>query len=152
MVPEYKDLPTKQDYHYVPRAGDPDARNPPLSPHLFDALFDSCPVPCSRIFFPHDCISPPTGAVNLNRIPKRTKAFENDHTSPIWGLRTVFAVSFAWVAAYHFIMVVAPFVFFGMWLRAHPGDYQNAAVPITVILGALSLFWSGAGILTGGRE
>lgn len=146
MVREHRDLPTNQDYQYSPRAGAPGARNPPISPHLFEALFYACCFPCTWPI-PHDCVPPPIGVANLERIPKRTRCFERDQTSPIWGLEAVFAVSLAYVFIYHCVVVAGPFAFFG-WLRAHPYDIQNASIPVTIVLGTLSLFWSGAGILT----
>lgn len=144
MVREHKDLPSGDDYHYAPRAG---VRNPPISPHLFQTLFYACHSPCTWPF-PHDCIPSPEKKVNLARIPKRNKTFEGDESSPIWGFETVFAVSFSYVLAYHCVMVAGPFIFWGLWLKYHPDDLQNASVPVTIVIGALSLFWSGAGILT----
>jgi hypothetical protein len=35
---------------------------------------------------------------------------------------------------------------------AHPGDLQNAAVPISTVIALLSLFWSTAGVLKSLRE
>ncbi|KAL6828399.1 hypothetical protein V8C40DRAFT_286390 [Trichoderma camerunense] len=147
MVREYRELPSDKDYHYDPRAGERDVRNPPISPHHFQTLFYACPSPCSWPF-PHDCIPLVANTVNLARIPKRTREFEKDQSSPIWGFETVFAVSFSYVLVYHVVMVAGPFIFWGLWLKFHPDDLQNASVPITVVIGALSLFWSGAGILT----
>lgn len=147
MVREYRELPSDKDYHYDPRAGERDVRNPPISPHHFQTLFYACPSPCTWPF-PHDCITLIANTANLARIPKRTREFEKDQSSPIWGFETVFAVSFSYVLAYHVVMVAGPFIFWGLWMKFHPDDLQNASVPITVVIGALSLFWSGAGILT----
>jgi hypothetical protein len=90
--------------------------------------------------------------MHLERIPKRTRCFDGDKSSPIWGLEAVFAVSFAYVFTYHFVMVAGPFAFFAWWLKVHPDDLQNASIPLAIVLGALSLFWSGAGILTSNNE
>ena len=147
MVHEYRDLPKHQDYKYTPRAGDPDARNPPLSPHLFEVLYYTCPIPCKR-WVPHNCSSPPNGSTTMARFPKREKCFQRDQTSPIWGIEAVFAVSAAHVIAYHVILVAGPFAFFGWWVGARPGDLQNASVPATLACGALSLLWMISGILT----
>ncbi|KAL6834007.1 hypothetical protein J3E69DRAFT_325707 [Trichoderma sp. SZMC 28015] len=147
MVREYRELPSDKDYHYDPRAGERDVRNPPISPHHFQTLFYACPSPCTWPF-PHDCIPLIANTANLARIPKRTREFEKDQSSPIWGFETVFAVSFSYVLAYHVVMVAGPLIFWGLWMKFHPDDLQNASVPITVVIGALSLFWSGAGILT----
>jgi hypothetical protein len=93
-------------------------------------------------------MAPPDGNNILERIPKRNKCFQRDPNSPIWGLEAVFAVSFAYVFVYHCVIVAGPLCFFGWWLRANPSDLQNASIPVTIALGALSLFWSGSGILT----
>lgn len=95
---------------------------------------------------------PPTGVRHLKRIPNRQRCFESDQTSPVWGLSAIFAVSSTHVLIYHCIMVAGPFAFFAWWLRVYPDDLQNASVPVTVVLGALSLFWSGSGILTRQRK
>ncbi|KAI9147240.1 Ankyrin repeat domain-containing protein [Paramyrothecium foliicola] len=146
IVREFRDLPVPLEYEYNPRAGSIDARNPPISPHQFHALFYGCDSPCKWVL-PHDCMSPPTTVTCLERIPKRTRNFL-DQASPIWGFEAVFEVSFAYVLLYHFIMVAGPFAFWAWWIAVHPGDLQNASIPMTVALGALSLFWSSAGILT----
>lgn len=147
MIRDHRDLPDHQDYLYKPRVGSSGAKNPPISRHIFQALFYACHSPCS-LLMPHDCMQPPAGEYHIDRIPKRTKCFEKDQTSPIWGLETVFAVSFAYVLAYHCLMMIGPFAFFGLWLKIHPTDFQDASIPVVIVLGALSLFWSGAGILT----
>ncbi|KAL7800382.1 hypothetical protein V8C43DRAFT_302439 [Trichoderma afarasin] len=154
MVREYKDLPLDKDYHYDPRAGGQDVKNPPISPHHFQTRFYACSSPCTWLL-PHDCMPLPQGpallpenTIHLGRIPKRIREFGRDPSSPIWGFETVFAVSPEYVLAYHLVIVAGPLIFWGLWLKAHPDDLQNATVPITVVLGALSLFWSAAGILT----
>jgi hypothetical protein len=148
MVREHRDLPIDSTYAYKPRSGEIGARNPPIPPHLFQSWFYACSSPC-RWLIPHDCLTSPGGKKDLlDRIPKRNRRFETDQSSPIWGLECVFAVSATYVFAYHCVMVAGPFSFFGWWLRSHPNDLQNASVPVAVILGGLSLFWSSAGILT----
>lgn len=147
MVREYRDLPVQQDYLYSPRAGDSDSKNPPLSPHVFKALYHICPVPCTR-WIPHDCYSAQAGVFNFVRFPKRAKCFQKDQSSPVWGLEAVFAVSSARVLTYHLVLIAGPFAFFGWWIGTHPWDLQNASVPATVAIGALSLLWMISGILT----
>jgi hypothetical protein len=117
MAHEYRDLPDQQDYKYTPRAGDPDAKNPPLSKHLFEAMYYTCPTPCTK-WVPHNCSSPPNTGTIVTRFPKRAKEFHRDQTSPIWGLEAVFSVSAARIVIYHLIIVAGPFVFFGLWLGA----------------------------------
>ena len=146
MVPEYRDLPEQQDYKYTPRAGDPDVRNPPLSAHLFDALYYTCSAPCNK-WFPHECSPPPNGADSMIRLPTRGTCFQRDRTLSIWGMEAVFTVSAAHVIVYHLILVAGPFAFFGWWVgAAHPGDLQNASIPATVAIGAISLLWMASGI------
>lgn len=147
MVREYRDLPRDQEYQYRPRAGDPDARNPPLSPHFFGVLYYACPVPCTK-WIPHECSSPPNGDSAVTRLPKRTRGFQRDQTSQIWGLEAVLGVSAVHVIAYHIILVAGPFALFGWWVSTHPGDLQNAIVPSTIAGGAISFLWMISGILT----
>jgi hypothetical protein len=149
MAREYRDLPVDADYSYMPRGES--AKNPPLSTHLFTALFYSCDLNCQRLT-PHDCIKPSTDTRCLQRIPKRKDPFDTDMTIEIWGLGAVHSVSFAYVCTYHIFIVAAPFAFFIWWIETIPGDLQNASVPVTVVFGLLSLFWSGAGILTSRKE
>lgn len=151
LVREYKDLPTHQDYQYSPRVGSADARNPPISPHAFESLLHACCDPCTWPI-PHDCMPPPASVIYLERIPKRKRSFETDQASPIWGFETVFSPSLAHIFAYHCLMVIGPFAFWAWWLKEHPDDLQNASVPATLVLAALSLFWSSAGILTNRRR
>ena len=121
--------------------------NPPVPQDAFDALVYTCKPSCAWIL-PHDCFNPSSSAAYIERVPKRERDFMNDHGSPIWGFAAVYSVCWLRVALYHVIMVFGPLVFWLCWLKVHPGDWQNAAVPITVVLGSLSLFWSAAGILT----
>ncbi|PKY03849.1 hypothetical protein P168DRAFT_170710 [Aspergillus campestris IBT 28561] len=147
LVRQYSDLPTDEVYLYNPRAGAPDVTNPPVPAHPFDNLFYACPVPCTWHNL-HSCRPALSGAEFMQRIPRRTICFERDQESPVWGLEAKFAVSALCITIYHCIMLAGPFAFFAWWLRHHPGDLQNASVPATIALGALSLFWSIAGILT----
>lgn len=84
----------------------------------------------------------------LERIPERVSSFQHDMTVDIWGLSTVHDVSFAYVSFYHCLMVLGPLILFAYWMETFPQDLQNASVPMSLILGALSLFWSSCGILT----
>ncbi|KAH7303469.1 hypothetical protein B0I35DRAFT_179231 [Stachybotrys elegans] len=152
MFHDYKDLPTDGSYIYEPRAGTAAAKNPPLTKHAFQAMYSACKLPCDRISLFHDCITPASGNKMIARIPKRTKCFEHDQTQDIWGFEAVFAVSLAYVIAYHLALVAGPFVFWGWWLGQNPRDWQTASVPVTVALGGLSLFWSSSGILTERKE
>ncbi|KAK6863813.1 hypothetical protein PG995_000341 [Apiospora arundinis] len=148
MARDYRDLPTHEDYKYRPKGQD--AKNPPISQHMFDVMFNSCDIGCNRML-PHDCFQSPGGVDQLERIPKRVRSFQRDTTVEIWGLSTVHDVSFAYVSFYHCLMVLGPLVFYACWMKAFPQDLQNASVPISLVLGALSMFWSSCGILTSNR-
>jgi hypothetical protein len=56
------------------------------------------------------------------------------------------------VVVYHFLILLPPFVFWGWWQGKNPTDMQNAAVPTTVALGMLSLFWILNELLPHGRR
>lgn len=90
----------------------------------------------------------------LKRIPKRIYEVETktDEREFVWGLQAQHVVSFLRVLFYHCLILSGPLGFWAWWLVKHPGDLQSAAVPVTSILGLLSLFWSTAGILKGSRE
>uniref|UniRef100_A0A0B7KMX2 Uncharacterized protein n=1 Tax=Bionectria ochroleuca TaxID=29856 RepID=A0A0B7KMX2_BIOOC len=148
MTSEERELPSDATYEYAPRHGSQGAKNPPISIHMFQTIWYACKPMCKKPSFLHDCMEAPNGVGNIKRIPKRGRSFENDQTPEIWGLEAVLAVSFAYVAFYHILFVVGPTVFWVWWLANHPNDWQNAAVPATAVLACLSLFWSGAGILT----
>lgn len=145
MIREHKDLPSGADYHYDPHKSG--ARNPPIPKDLFQTLLYACDSPCTQRF-PHDCIFLTENTANIARIPKRIKKFEDDERLPIWGFEPVFSVSFTYVFVYHCVILIGPFIFWGVWLKYYPSDLQDASVPLSIIIAALSLFWSAAGILT----
>jgi hypothetical protein len=69
-----------------------------------------------------------------------------------WGLEAKLVVSACCVLVYHFLIFLLPFGFWGWWIAKHPSDMQGASVPVSVVLGLLSLFWLLSGILTEGRH
>lgn len=58
-----------------------------------------------------------------------------------WGLEADYALSFAFLAVYHLVPVLAALGFWVYWLRAHPGDWQNSSVPILTVLALFAAFW-----------
>lgn len=58
-----------------------------------------------------------------------------------WGLEADYALSFAFLAAYHLIPILAALGFWVYWLVKHPGDWQNSAVPILTVLALIAVFW-----------
>ncbi|KAL8364769.1 hypothetical protein RB595_003849 [Gaeumannomyces hyphopodioides] len=145
LARERSDLPRKDEYCYDPRPDHQDATNPPIEDDVFQACYYSCPPSCIWSAF-HHCIPDQTGTENLVRIPKRTKRFGEDQKQPVWGLEPVFAVSFFRVALYHFLILVGPFAYFGVYDATNPGDLQNATVPASIVLSFLSVFWALAGL------
>ena len=92
----------------------------------------------------------------INCIPKRKNIFNTRSNNPIdvyaWGLEAKHIISALYLVVYHFIIFLLPFGLWGWWIKKHPDDLQGASVPITMVLGFLSLFWSTNGILTQGRH
>ena len=151
MVCRGKDLPTDRLYDYDPRP--PLADNPPISPHEFEVAFAACGDGCTLARF-HDCSRVPASHFALTRIPKRRLEVEIKHDSRehVWGIQSQHAISFLYVLFYHCVILGGAMAFWTWWLVRHPGDLQSAAVPVSVSLTLLSLFWSSAGILKGSRE
>ena len=144
MVRLDKELPIDLDYQYAPRA--PGATNPPIRESIWHDYFISCPPDCKSLL-PHSCVLASDRRHNFEKVPKRRTRFKGDKENLIWGLEAVFAVSAFRVLVYHCAILVGPFVFWGVWLKYHHDDVQSAAVPITVVIALVSLFWSAAGIL-----
>lgn len=145
-----KELPTDTIYDYDPRP--PNADNPPISPHEFEAAFASCGNRCKLAPF-HACSKVPDRYLALKRIPKRkweveTKTEEREH---VWGLVAQHVISFLRVLVYHALVLSGSFGFWAWWLVKHPDDLQSAAVPFTTALTLLSLFWSASGIIKNSR-
>lgn len=151
MISRGKDLPTDTIYDYDPRP--PNADNPPISQHEFEAAFASCRHQCLLAPF-HDCQKVPDRNFALRRIPKRKVEVETkiNRREDVWGLQARYAISFFRVLIYHCLILGGAVAFWAWWLVKHPGDLQSAAVPLTTCLTLLSLFWSSAGILNGPRE
>jgi hypothetical protein len=76
----------------------------------------------------------------------------DEEKSYAWGLEARHEISSIYVAFYHLLILALPFSFWGWWQTTHPGDLQNASVPVTVVLAMISLFWGTNGILTVGRK
>lgn len=128
--------------------------------HL-NACGDSCRWALSKNYVPilgsilHDCLPRLNTKRAINRIPKKTSPFDtsstDDKNAYAWGLEARHDISAAYVAFYHLLILTFPFGFWIWWQATHPGDLQNASIPVTVVLTMLSLFWGTNGILTQGR-
>lgn len=108
----------------------------------------ACRVNCPLALI-HDCIEIPGDKFAIQRIPKRKEALLVKVNAPefAWGIEARNSISLVGVFTYHILILAGPFIFWGWWLRYHPGDSQNGSVPITIVTVLLSLFWASAGIL-----
>lgn len=80
----------------------------------------------------------------LKYIPKRKEQWcygLPGESREAWGLEIVFGLSLVRITMYHAIIVSGPAVFWGLWLRQWPTDWQNASVPFFTIVALLSLLW-----------
>jgi hypothetical protein len=98
-------------------------------------------------------VEPVSGREALDCIPKRRAAWELKLSTKeyAWGLQAQFSISLARTVIYHFLIFAGGFVFWAWWQVHHPGDLQNATVPLGVLVVLISLFWSSSGVLKGFR-
>jgi hypothetical protein len=75
-----------------------------------------------------------------------------DTIESAWGLQAHFSISAMLVFIYHLLMIAGAVAFWGWWELRHPGDLQNATVPLSIVAVFLSLFWSSTGVLKGTRK
>jgi hypothetical protein len=122
---------------------------PPIQQHEFEyAFLPYCGPSC--ILSPlHDCVQPRAGRLALKRIPKRKRALllKLDTREEAWGIQAHHKPHALIVFLYHVLMSAGTFAFWIYWQRTHPGDLQNATVPLTVVAVLISLFWSSTGVL-----
>jgi hypothetical protein len=57
------------------------------------------------------------------------------------GLEAEHAISFAFMAVYHLVPLLAAFGFWMYWLMKFPGDWHNAAVPVLTVLALSAVLW-----------
>lgn len=141
----------------MPPSNDGDYRfesdeDPPVLPMVFNQHFYGCRTDCIRsqldvLRLFHDCRGHNhCGRFKiLNRLPKRLRKWDLDQDQEkdqAWGLNAVFGVSFLRVILYHALILAGPIVFWGLWLRRWPRDWQNASVLLFGVVMLLSLFWS----------
>ena len=80
----------------------------------------------------------------LNLLPKRKASFQvNTHMKRefMWGLCAEYRLSFLRFVVWHALIAAGGLAFMVYWLSNHNGDWQNASVPILVILAALTVLW-----------
>ena len=123
---EYPELPICPRYVYEPRIV-LNPRDPHICPHEWYDRY-------------HNCESTGRFCRVVSRLPKRDSHFLFDmhnETEDMWGLHAELRISAAMVLLWMSIIVVGGLIFFVWWIRLHEGDWQNAAVPLTITLMAL---------------
>jgi hypothetical protein len=138
------------DYEYKSGSYDPPIERPPISQAEFEDSLYPCGTPCLYWFWPwHECIGPLTQYRLYERTPKKKSLWDlkSDTEGNAWGLESGYKISFVHVVAYHLVILAATFGFWGWWQARFPDDIQGAAVPLTVVLALLSIFWASAGLL-----
>lgn len=146
VIDKLNDLPEDILYEYTPRP--PKVEIPPISRHEFELALASCNTPCLLAHL-HECLEPPDGNIALDRIPKRNGAFalEAGGREFVWGILAQHSISYILVFMYHALVLAGLFAFWIWWQVRHPGDMQNATVPVMVFVALLSLVWSSAAVL-----
>lgn len=126
-------------------------RDPPILRDVFTAHFYGCNKACIKAQL--DILSIVHGCSGRNhcgkyrylaRLPrKRTKwdVGSDEETEEAWGINALYRISFIKVVFYHLLILVGPIIFWGLWLRRWPRDWQNASVPFFAVVVLLSLFW-----------
>jgi hypothetical protein len=137
---------TNPEYEFTPKPADP---MPPVSRHEFKRRFYGCYKGGKkhRHFFANCRRQCRNKADALERIPKRDREVieEGDGREIYWGLLADEEIQALRVVVYNIVLLAGPIVFWILWLRmGHPGDLQNASVPIMIALGSLAMlssFW-----------
>ncbi|KAL3428893.1 hypothetical protein BDV09DRAFT_201144 [Aspergillus tetrazonus] len=147
-APKLKDdYPKSRDhYEYNP---DPMDIVPPITDHEFNSRFYDCYCSNKRglLHFFHPCKKASGHSCDaLQLLPKKKTRLEKhgDKRQTFWGIYAQEIVCFRWVVAYHVVCLLPMVVFFFLWMfpLGYKGDLQDAAIPLTLVLGMLTLFWS----------
>lgn len=120
---------------------------PPIGPHEFYDRFHACYNPRSAFHFLHKCTSFNKRTRDLLQLfPKSNYDLveDSDRREPFWGIVARERPSIVRLLLYNLACASLCLTFFFMWLFSwgHGGDLQNASVPLSVMLAALSIFWS----------
>lgn len=80
----------------------------------------------------------------LAMMPKRGREFVsadfNDGREDLWGLHVEYCFSFVGICTWFLVLLAGGLGFWGWWQGRHPGDLQDAAVPLTTTMALLVLF------------
>jgi hypothetical protein len=137
---------TNPEYEFTPKPADP---MPPVSRHEFKRKFYSCYKGGKKHHhFLRGCRRQCRRKADaLERIPKRDREIieDGDGREIFWGLLADEEIQALRVVIYNVILLAGPIAFWILWLKmGHPGDLQNASVPVTIALSSfamLSSFW-----------
>lgn len=124
------ELPEDAEYEYT--------RQLPLKPYV-------APIPPEEWRHRFQGLKTNAHLEALPLIPQRLRRFQlSTHVrrEDLWGLNVEYRICLKVVVMWHFFITAGGWIFVGWWLGDHPGDLQNAAVPISLILGTLVLFWT----------
>jgi hypothetical protein len=120
---------------------------PPISEHEFTTRFYACHKPRPLLHLHHKCRR--LGAHSsdiLNFLPKKKTELEEagDKREDFWGIYARETLSLRWIISYNFVCVSPLLVFFLAWIVPQElgTDLQNPAIPISIMISMLSLFWS----------
>ena len=58
-----------------------------------------------------------------------------------FGIEADYMVCFKRLAIYHLLLIIGPVIFWGVWMWKHPGDWQNASVPLLAVIALMTVFW-----------
>ena len=143
-----QELPDTHHLDYTPRR--PDAKLPLIDPATFWFLLSECSAMCWWSILPwHDCIHLQSNHCTT-QIPKKLSDIEpllQAGNGFAFGIEADYVLSLRILAAYHLMTIVPAFAFWMYWLSKHPGDWQNASVPLLTVLALITVFW----IMTGKR-
>ena len=131
-------------YIYNPRG--PNVKPPVIDPNVLHFLLSECDEVCLwRFLNPwHRCIRLGEHLSYLSKIPKKTDGFSMlDETGEkiAFGIEAGYKVSLGRLAIYHLILILAPVGFWAWWMVKHPGDWQNATVPLLAATALIVVFW-----------
>ena len=130
------------EYDYTPRP--PAAKIPLISSNEFKLYLGACLGDCTgslRSVFSHDCFDPPPQRRLIERIPKK-KSPPGSYEETAFGIEADYVVSFLGVMIYYLVLVLLAFGFWAYWFVQHPGDLQNASVPLFTIVSITTMFWT----------
>jgi hypothetical protein len=78
-------------------------------------------------------------------IPKKRSEFvvqADPNTDPYaWGIEADYMLSYWLLSIYHLIPLLLAFFFWVYWLMHHPGDWQNASVPVVTVIALIAVIW-----------